>query len=302
MVEERNGSKLPSQWWWWSETQKNNSCKIRTPWLQSTLDELDERTNAMLRIIEGDADSFARRAEMFYKKRPELISMVQDFYKAHRLLAEGYDQLKSESGARMISPWQLPHQTLSFKCQAEHSATSTFIAYDSHSESFELEESELSDVEDPEEAITNNNHQNGTEKVSVCNGEVLKLSEEIIQQARKGSQTLKDDMKRDEISSVVDNDEVEQLKEEKERLEEETRIQKELLEQKDEEKREAIRQLSLAMDLLRRENASLRKSVCYLNAGREMQHPPKNEGRHKQGFWRKFLRGHPKSEIGLVTF
>lgn len=239
----------------------------------------------MLRIIEGDADSFARRAEMFYKKRPELISMVQDFYKAHRLLAEGYDQLKSESGARMISPWQLPHQTLSFKCQAEHSATSTFIAYDSHSESFELEESELSDVEDPEEAITNNNHQNGTEKVSVCNGEVLK-----------------DDIKRDEISSVVDNDEVEKLKEEKERLEEETRIQKELLEQKDEEKREAIRQLSLAMDLLRQENASLKKSVCYLNAGREMQHPPNNEGHHKEGFWRKFLRGHPKSEIGLVTF
>lgn len=36
--------------------------------------ELDAKTKAMLKLIEGNADSFAQRAETFYKKPPELIS------------------------------------------------------------------------------------------------------------------------------------------------------------------------------------------------------------------------------------
>ncbi|CAN0899064.1 Protein NETWORKED 3C [Linum grandiflorum] len=51
----------------------------------------------MLKVIEQDADSFAQRAEMYYKKRPELINMVEDFYRTHRSLVEEYDQLKSET-------------------------------------------------------------------------------------------------------------------------------------------------------------------------------------------------------------
>ncbi|KAG0460048.1 hypothetical protein HPP92_023176 [Vanilla planifolia] len=34
---------------------------------------------------------FARRAEMYYKKRPELLKFVEDFYRAYRALAERYD-------------------------------------------------------------------------------------------------------------------------------------------------------------------------------------------------------------------
>lgn len=30
-------------------------------------------------MMEEDADSFAKRAEMYYKKRPELLSIVEDF-------------------------------------------------------------------------------------------------------------------------------------------------------------------------------------------------------------------------------
>ncbi|RDX84892.1 Protein NETWORKED 1D, partial [Mucuna pruriens] len=45
----------------------------------------------MIKLIEEDADSFARRAEMYYKKRPELMKMVEDFYRAYRALAERYD-------------------------------------------------------------------------------------------------------------------------------------------------------------------------------------------------------------------
>lgn len=45
----------------------------------------------MIKLIEEDADSFARRAEMYYKKRPELMKMVEEFYRAYRALAERYD-------------------------------------------------------------------------------------------------------------------------------------------------------------------------------------------------------------------
>ncbi|KAL6011738.1 hypothetical protein ACLOJK_002203 [Asimina triloba] len=50
----------------------------------------------MLTLIQDDGDSFAQRAEMYYKKRPQLIKMVEDFHKSHRCLAERYDQLRSE--------------------------------------------------------------------------------------------------------------------------------------------------------------------------------------------------------------
>ena len=45
----------------------------------------------MLKLIEEDADSFAKRAEMYYQKRPELVSLVEEFYRAYRSLAEPYD-------------------------------------------------------------------------------------------------------------------------------------------------------------------------------------------------------------------
>ena len=64
--------------------------------------ELNEKTNTMLKLIEQDADSFAQRADMYYKKRPELVSMVEDFYKTHRLLVERYDQVKPDSGIRLL--------------------------------------------------------------------------------------------------------------------------------------------------------------------------------------------------------
>lgn len=50
----------------------------------------------MLRLIEEDADSFAQRAEMYYQKRPELVNLVEEFYRAYRSLAERYDHLTGE--------------------------------------------------------------------------------------------------------------------------------------------------------------------------------------------------------------
>ncbi|XAR61175.1 hypothetical protein NMG60_11034804 [Bertholletia excelsa] len=51
---------------------------------------MDAKIKAMIKVIEEDADSFARRAEMYYKKRPELMKLVEEFYRAYRALAERY--------------------------------------------------------------------------------------------------------------------------------------------------------------------------------------------------------------------
>ncbi|KAG6488688.1 hypothetical protein ZIOFF_049937 [Zingiber officinale] len=37
---------------------------------------MEEKTRQMLNLIEEDADSFAKRAEMYYKKRPQLVNMI----------------------------------------------------------------------------------------------------------------------------------------------------------------------------------------------------------------------------------
>ncbi|OMP05094.1 Prefoldin [Corchorus olitorius] len=52
---------------------------------------MDTKVKQMIKLIEEDADSFARRAEMYYKKRPELMKLVEEFYRAYRALAERYD-------------------------------------------------------------------------------------------------------------------------------------------------------------------------------------------------------------------
>jgi chromosome segregation ATPase len=53
--------------------------------------DMDVKVKQMIKLIEEDADSFARRAEMYYKKRPELMKLVEEFYRAYRALAERYD-------------------------------------------------------------------------------------------------------------------------------------------------------------------------------------------------------------------
>ncbi|KAI5074914.1 hypothetical protein GOP47_0010875 [Adiantum capillus-veneris] len=83
----RGGSKSHS-WWWDSHNTPKNS-----KWLEDNLNDMDAKVKAMLKLIEEDADSFAKRAEMYYKKRPELVSLVEEFYRAYRSLAERYDQL-----------------------------------------------------------------------------------------------------------------------------------------------------------------------------------------------------------------
>ncbi|KAL8531301.1 hypothetical protein ACS0TY_008063 [Phlomoides rotata] len=57
---------------------------------------MDQRVKQMLKLIEEDGDSFAKKAEMYYQKRPELIRLVEDFYRRYRSLAERYDNVSGE--------------------------------------------------------------------------------------------------------------------------------------------------------------------------------------------------------------
>eukprot|EP00268_Persea_americana_P030221 TRINITY_DN2925_c0_g2_i1.p1 TRINITY_DN2925_c0_g2~~TRINITY_DN2925_c0_g2_i1.p1 ORF type:complete len:2033 (+),score=599.03 TRINITY_DN2925_c0_g2_i1:309-6407(+) len=78
-------------WWWDSHNSPKNS-----KWLQENLTDMDVKVKSMIKLIEEDADSFAKRAEMYYKKRPELMKLVEEFYRAYRALAERYDHATVE--------------------------------------------------------------------------------------------------------------------------------------------------------------------------------------------------------------
>ncbi|KAK4792954.1 hypothetical protein SAY86_023389 [Trapa natans] len=82
----RADSKGMYSWWWVSHISPKNS-----KWLQENLSDMDENIKKMIKLIEEDADSFAQRAEMYYMKRPDLLRLVEEFYRAYRALAERYD-------------------------------------------------------------------------------------------------------------------------------------------------------------------------------------------------------------------
>ncbi|ONK63440.1 uncharacterized protein A4U43_C07F15180 [Asparagus officinalis] len=113
---------------WFFESHNNLK---RSQWLQSTLSELEAKTKGMLKLIEGDADTFAQRAEMYYKKRPELVNMIEDFYRSYRSLAERHDQLKFES-ANSFSNQGFLHKEWGFTDKS--SSSSSVLTFDSESE------------------------------------------------------------------------------------------------------------------------------------------------------------------------
>ncbi|GFP90687.1 hypothetical protein PHJA_001212800 [Phtheirospermum japonicum] len=57
---------------------------------------MEEKVHGMIKLIEEDGDSFAKRAEMYYKRRPELVSSVEESYRAFKALADRYDLLSKE--------------------------------------------------------------------------------------------------------------------------------------------------------------------------------------------------------------
>ncbi|KAF3779558.1 NETWORKED 3A protein [Nymphaea thermarum] len=218
--------KKPSYSWWW---ESHNSPR-QSGWLQSALSELDDKTKTMLKLIEEDADSFAQRAEMYYRKRPELVRIVEDFYRSYRSLAERYDQLKSDMVNRAFvhSGWSLP---LKNNCSTEKSSEQC--------ESFDLDDSEVDDPEPEEEDAEINCYRNHED----C--------QEVIQQGIQSA---------DDYGSRIENQiELMKLRDEVARLREENRNQEVEIAEMSERKREVIRQLCMSIEIMKEENAALRK-------------------------------------------
>ncbi|KAK4413553.1 protein NETWORKED 2A [Sesamum alatum] len=96
-MEDYNNSResSPFSWWWDSHNRRPQS-----QWLHSTLSELDDKIKTILDLIEDNGETFAKRAEMYYQKKPQLIQMVQDLHSSYRALADKYDQLRPESSMK----------------------------------------------------------------------------------------------------------------------------------------------------------------------------------------------------------
>lgn len=257
--------------------------------------ELDEKAKAMLKLIEEDADSFAQRAEMYYKKRPELISMVEEFYRAHRSLAERYDLVKSDHGTRLLTTFGSPF--MSIKQHKQEKVISMMDqTYNSYSESSDAEEYAESEVDDPE--------QEGEIQIEKEFGEVedpelvneTQVDEEIKEEDEDPVQEdvidVDQEPKKDSVPSEVYNDEIMKLREEIETLKEENERQKDQLKQKDEEKIEVIRQLSMAVGVLKDENSKLRK---YIARESPKKHSPFVFNKLKGGFFGQLFSGPSKS-------
>ncbi|XP_004236695.2 kinase-interacting protein 1-like [Solanum lycopersicum] len=78
---------------WWAASHIRTK---QSKWLEQSLQDMQGRVETVIKLIEEDGDSFAKRAEMYYKKRPELINFVEESYRAYRALAERYDHLSKE--------------------------------------------------------------------------------------------------------------------------------------------------------------------------------------------------------------
>ncbi|KAI5565265.1 hypothetical protein BDE02_14G113400 [Populus trichocarpa] len=284
-------NKETSHWWWFDIHHTSSG----SPWLQSTLAELDRKTKSMLKLIEADADSFAQRAEMYYKKRPELISMVEDFYRAHRLLAERYDQLKSDSGNRLLATFGSPFST---KHRPEKlMSVKTDQTYDSHSETCDSEDSAGSEVDDPEQDEI----------------QVVEELEEIETPEGKEETLVDDGMKHVEVC-IRYNAEVTKLKEEIERLEEEKRIYRDYLLQKDAEGREqkkeiqvqeGIREAEISRVVYNAEMMKLREEIERLRGERTVNkdHPlQKLEEKREEKKETQFNEGIKEVEFSSVFY
>ncbi|GMI77273.1 hypothetical protein like AT1G58215 [Hibiscus trionum] len=96
-------------WWWVSHLRTKQS-----KWLEQNIQEMEEKVCSMLEIVDDDGDSFAKRAEIYFQKRPELVSFLEECFRAYQALAQRYDHLSKDlqSANKTIAtvfPEQIPY-------------------------------------------------------------------------------------------------------------------------------------------------------------------------------------------------
>ncbi|CAL5364021.1 unnamed protein product [Camellia sinensis] len=95
-------SEKSHSWWWDSHISPKNS-----KWLAENLEEVDQSVKQMLKLIEEDGDSVAKKAEMNGENRPVLIAHVERFHRLYKSLAERYDHLTGELRKNASSMFQI---------------------------------------------------------------------------------------------------------------------------------------------------------------------------------------------------
>ncbi|XP_045833369.1 protein NETWORKED 2D-like [Trifolium pratense] len=78
--------------WWWASHIRTKQSK----WMEQNLQDMEEKVQAVLKLLQEEGDSFKKKAEMYYKRRPELIIFVEESFRAYRSLADRYDHLSTE--------------------------------------------------------------------------------------------------------------------------------------------------------------------------------------------------------------
>ncbi|KHN14425.1 hypothetical protein glysoja_041295 [Glycine soja] len=75
---------------------------------------MEEKVHTVLKLLEEEGDSFAKRAEMYYKRRLELINFVEESFRAYHSLADRYDHISTElqnanNTIASVCPDQVPY-------------------------------------------------------------------------------------------------------------------------------------------------------------------------------------------------
>ncbi|XP_006646459.2 protein NETWORKED 2A-like [Oryza brachyantha] len=78
--------------WWWASHIRTTQSK----WLDNNVQEMETRVKAMIKLIEIDADTFAKKAELYFKNRPELINYVEETFRSYQAIADRYDRVSGE--------------------------------------------------------------------------------------------------------------------------------------------------------------------------------------------------------------
>lgn len=58
--------------------------------------DMEMRVKSMIKLIEIDADTFAKKAELYFKNRPELVNLVEETYRSYQALADRCDRISGE--------------------------------------------------------------------------------------------------------------------------------------------------------------------------------------------------------------
>jgi hypothetical protein len=80
---------------------------------------MDKQVKEMVQLIEEDGDSFAKKAQMYYQRRPMLVTHVENFYRMYRALAERYDNVTGELRKNIPSRMQSQGSLTGSECGSE---------------------------------------------------------------------------------------------------------------------------------------------------------------------------------------